>query len=49
MANNTAQPTQEYTLEVDSELRFEIEKPDTKVSVEVGQKLSNRMEIYKIL
>lgn len=37
MANNTPQPTQEYTLEVDSELRFEIEKVDTKVSVEVSK------------
>lgn len=35
MPNNSAHPTQEYTLEVDTELRFEIEKPDVKVTVEV--------------
>lgn len=35
MAKHSAHPTQEYTLEVDTELRFEIEKLDVKITVEV--------------
>lgn len=35
MATNEKKESEEYILEQDTELRFEIEKKDTKVTVEV--------------
>lgn len=45
MDNNNKANVQEFTLEVDSELRFEIESKNKKVTVEVNELIISRKYI----